>query len=145
MAPHTIAPAVGVMCRFKAKAGLKRSPRGFHTRIRLSSLLRLNLDLSLKTTRFHSAAVQFLRAWHHSKRRHGWVGVKGSTRNGHLNPKCPSSRRLRMVRDDIGAPNEGATYTWLAADEAIGCTHAFLTMWLLDDWSVEGILSLFFV
>ncbi|GFT76056.1 uncharacterized protein TNCV_1255451 [Trichonephila clavipes] len=69
MAPHTITPAVGVVCRCKAKAGLRRLPRGLHTRTRLSSLLRLNLDSSLKTTLFHSTAVQFPRARHHSKRR----------------------------------------------------------------------------
>ncbi|GFS69130.1 e3 ubiquitin-protein ligase RNF13 [Trichonephila clavipes] len=48
MEPHTITPAVGAVCRCKAKAGLRRSPRGLYTRTRLSSLLRLNLDLSLK-------------------------------------------------------------------------------------------------
>ncbi|GFV74767.1 uncharacterized protein TNCV_1040051 [Trichonephila clavipes] len=96
--------------------------------MRLSSLLRLNLDSSLKTTWFHSAAVQFPDAWHHSKRRPRWVGVKGSTRNGRRNLKCPSVRRLRMVREDTGAPNEGATFAWLAADEAIGYMRASLAV-----------------
>ncbi|GFY01052.1 uncharacterized protein TNCV_5075201 [Trichonephila clavipes] len=73
--------------------------------------------------------VQFPRARHHSKRRRRWVGVKGSTRNGCRDPKCPSARRLRMVREDSGAPSEGATCSWTAADEAISCTRAFLTMW----------------
>ncbi|GFU97630.1 uncharacterized protein TNCV_4455161 [Trichonephila clavipes] len=109
MAPHTIALAVGTVCCSKAKAGLRRSPRGLHTRTRLPSMLRLNLDSSLKTTWFHSAAVQFPRAWHHSKWRHRWVGVKGSTRNGCRNLKCPSARRLRRVREDTGATSEGAT------------------------------------
>ncbi|GFT76834.1 uncharacterized protein TNCV_22381 [Trichonephila clavipes] len=68
MAPHTITRAVGVLYRFKAKAGLRRSTRGLHTGTRLSSLLRLNLDSSLKTTWFLSAAVQFPRARHHAKR-----------------------------------------------------------------------------
>ncbi|GFX99992.1 uncharacterized protein TNCV_260281 [Trichonephila clavipes] len=103
MAPHTIAPAVGAVCRCKAKAGLRRSPRGFHTRTRLSSLLRLNnLDLSLKTTWFQSAAVQFPRARHHSKRRRRRVGVKGSSCNGRHGPKYLSVRRLRMAREDTG-------------------------------------------
>ncbi|GFV97511.1 uncharacterized protein TNCV_2040191 [Trichonephila clavipes] len=83
-----------------------------------------------KTTWFHSASVQFPRAWHHSKRRRRWVGVKGSTLNGCHEPKRPSARRLRMVREDTGAPNEGATCTWMTVDEAVVCTHAFLTMWL---------------
>ncbi|GFV57642.1 uncharacterized protein TNCV_3132301 [Trichonephila clavipes] len=88
-------------------------------------MLRLNLDSSLKTTWFHSAAVQFPRALHHSKRRRRWVGVKGSRRNECRDPKCPSTSRLRMVREDTGAPSEGATCVWMAAYEAV----AFLTMW----------------
>ncbi|GFW33926.1 uncharacterized protein TNCV_3590111 [Trichonephila clavipes] len=69
MAPHIITLAVGAVCHCEEKAGLRRSTRGLHTRTRLSSLLKLNLDSSLKTSWFHSAAVQFPRAWHHSKRR----------------------------------------------------------------------------
>ncbi|GFS52925.1 uncharacterized protein TNCV_330781 [Trichonephila clavipes] len=34
-----------------------------------------------------------------------------------------------MVREDTGAPSESATCAWMAADEAVGCTRAFLTMW----------------
>ncbi|GFV82823.1 uncharacterized protein TNCV_4147911 [Trichonephila clavipes] len=128
MTPHTITPAVGVVYGCKAKAGLRRSPRGLHTRTRWSSLLRLNLDSSLNMTWFHSAAVQLPRARHHSERRRRWVGVKGSTRNGQHNPKCLSARRRRMVREDTGAPNEGATCTWMATIEEVGCTRAFLTM-----------------
>ncbi|GFY23732.1 uncharacterized protein TNCV_1630141 [Trichonephila clavipes] len=129
MAPHTITPAVGAVCRCKAKAGLRRSPLGLHTGTPLSSLLRLNLDSSLKTTWFHFAAVQIPRARHHSKRRRQWVGVKGCTRNGLHDHKCPSALRLRMVREVTGDPSEGATCDWMAADEAVGCTCTFLTMW----------------
>ncbi|GFW79120.1 uncharacterized protein TNCV_3631511 [Trichonephila clavipes] len=129
-APHTITIAVGAVCRCNAKTGLRHSPRGLQTRTRLSSLLRLNLDSSLKTTWLHSTAVQFPRARHHSKRRRQWVGVKGSTRNGHHDDaKCPSARRLRMVREDTGAPSEGVTCAGMVADEAVGCTRAFLRMW----------------
>ncbi|GFV09787.1 uncharacterized protein TNCV_2598421 [Trichonephila clavipes] len=129
MAPHIITSAVGAVYRCKAKAGLRRSPRGLHARTRLSSLLRLNLDSSLKKTWFHSTAVQFPRVWHHSTRRRRWVGVKDSTRNGRRDPKCPSTRHLRMVREDTGAPNKGATCAWMATDEDVGCTRAFLTIW----------------
>ncbi|GFX12064.1 uncharacterized protein TNCV_2998471 [Trichonephila clavipes] len=80
---------MGAVCRFKAKAGLRRSPRILHTRTRLSSLLRLNLDSSLKMTWLHSSAVQFPPTWHHFKRRRRCVGVKGSARDGHRDPKCP--------------------------------------------------------
>ncbi|GFS77668.1 uncharacterized protein TNCV_819611 [Trichonephila clavipes] len=65
--------------------------------------------------------VQFPSARHHSKRRRRQVGVNDSTR--------PSARRLRMVQEDSGAPSEGATCAWMAANEAVGCTCAFLTMW----------------
>ncbi|GFU19109.1 uncharacterized protein TNCV_4397111 [Trichonephila clavipes] len=92
MGPHTITPAVGAVCRCKAKAELRCSPRCLYTRTRLSSLLRLNLDLSLKTTWFQSTAVQFPHARHHSKRRRRWVGVKGSIRNERRDPKCLSVR-----------------------------------------------------
>ncbi|GFW06016.1 uncharacterized protein TNCV_4478101 [Trichonephila clavipes] len=129
MTPCTITPAVGAACYRKAKSGLRRSPRGLHTRTRLSSLLRLNLNLSLKTTWFHSAAVQFPRARHHSKRRRRSVDIKGSSRKARRDPKCPSARRLRMVREDTGAPSQGATCAWMAAVEAVGCTRAFLTLW----------------
>ncbi|GFX53358.1 uncharacterized protein TNCV_2945981 [Trichonephila clavipes] len=89
----------------------------------------IDLDLSLKTNWFNSTAVQFPRTQHHSKRRRGWVGVKGSTRNGRRDPKCPSARRLRMVRENTRAPSEDATSALMAADEAVGCARAFLTIW----------------
>ncbi|GFV51213.1 e3 ubiquitin-protein ligase RNF13 [Trichonephila clavipes] len=74
MALHTITPAVGAVFSRKAKAGLKRSPRGLHTRTGLSLLLRLNLDSSLKTTWFHSTAVQILvRRTTPNEGVHGWV------------------------------------------------------------------------
>ncbi|GFW70710.1 uncharacterized protein TNCV_2922651 [Trichonephila clavipes] len=128
-APHSLTPAVGAVCLCKAKTGLRRSTRGLHTRTRLTSLLRLNLNSSLKTTWFHAAAVQFPRGRHHSKRRRRWVGIKGSTRDGHSDPKCPSVRRHCMDREDTRTPSEGASYASMAADETFGCTRAFFTMW----------------
>ncbi|PRD25307.1 UNVERIFIED_CONTAM: hypothetical protein NCL1_41289 [Trichonephila clavipes] len=112
----------------------------------LGAVLRLNLDLSLKTTWFHSTAVQFPRARHHSKRRRRWVGVKGSSRNGPRDPKCFSARCLRMVREDIGAPSEGATCAWMVVNEAVSCARVFLR-WggLLNDCSVESVLNLVLV
>ncbi|GFW00765.1 uncharacterized protein TNCV_2305381 [Trichonephila clavipes] len=143
MAPYTITPAERAVCRCKAKAGLRRSPWGLHTRTRLSTLLRLNLDSSLKTTRFHFAAAQFPCARHHSKRRRQWVNVKGSTRNGPCDPKCPSARRLRMVREDTRAPSEGDTVPgWRLMKQLAVRVHFLRCGGLLDDWSVEGVLSL---
>ncbi|GFY28727.1 uncharacterized protein TNCV_3440941 [Trichonephila clavipes] len=98
--------------------------------------LSLSLSLaraSLKTTCFLSAAIQFPRARHYSKRTGGSVGqrqgVKVSTRNGRHDTKCLSAKRLRMVREDTGAPNEGATCAWMAAYETVGFTRVFRTMW----------------
>ncbi|GFU91515.1 uncharacterized protein TNCV_2542831 [Trichonephila clavipes] len=156
MVPHTITgtpyhqwyhiPVAGAVCRYKVKAGLRRSPRGPHTKTRLSSLLTLNLDSSLKTIWFHSTAVQFPHAWHHSKQRHRWVGVNGCTRNGRRDPKCPLARRLRMVLEDTGAAGKGATCACMAADEAVVVRVHFLRCGgLLDDWSVESVLSLVFL
>ncbi|GFY07839.1 e3 ubiquitin-protein ligase RNF13 [Trichonephila clavipes] len=59
METHTIILAVREMSRYKAKSRLRRSPSVLHKRTRLSSLLRLNLDSSLKLTWFHSTTVQF--------------------------------------------------------------------------------------
>ncbi|GFS86732.1 uncharacterized protein TNCV_2407421 [Trichonephila clavipes] len=105
-----------------------RSPRGLPSGTILSSLLRLNLDSSMKAPAFHSTAVQFHCAWHHSKRSHRWVDVKGNSCNGLRDPKCPSARLPRMFREDTGAPSERAICAWKAADEAVGCTRAFLKM-----------------
>ncbi|GFX01095.1 uncharacterized protein TNCV_4580611 [Trichonephila clavipes] len=87
------------------------------------------MDSSLKTTWFHTAAVQFPSAWQHSKRRRRRLGVKGSTRNGRHDPKCPSAMCLRIVRENTWAPSEGASSAWMVADEAVGCTRTFLTTW----------------
>ncbi|GFY34724.1 uncharacterized protein TNCV_4702051 [Trichonephila clavipes] len=93
MAPHTITPAVGAVFRCKTKAGLRRSPRGLHTQTRWSSLLRLNLNSSLKTTWFHSATVLFTRL----QTEVSMDRRQGSTRNGRRYLKCPSARRVRKV------------------------------------------------
>ncbi|GFX34538.1 hypothetical protein TNCV_3657761 [Trichonephila clavipes] len=42
--------------------------------------------------------IQYPRAQHHSKRRHRWVGVKGSTRNRFHDPKGLSARCIPMVQ-----------------------------------------------
>ncbi|GFW99151.1 e3 ubiquitin-protein ligase RNF13 [Trichonephila clavipes] len=75
MAPHTIAPAVGAVCHCKVKAGLRQAPRGLHTRTRLSSLLKMNLDSSLKTIWFHFVAVKSRHAGLYYKQRYRWVSL----------------------------------------------------------------------
>ncbi|GFW21152.1 uncharacterized protein TNCV_2703901 [Trichonephila clavipes] len=74
MTPHTITPTVRVVCRYSSR----------------------------KTTWFHSTAVQFPPARYHSKWRRRWVGIKGCTRNGHHDPKCPSARRLLWFKKTQG-------------------------------------------
>ncbi|GFW90091.1 uncharacterized protein TNCV_3485431 [Trichonephila clavipes] len=41
----------------------------------------------------------------------------------------PFSQAPCMVREDTGAISKGATCAWMVADEIVGCTRAFLTMW----------------
>ncbi|GFW05106.1 uncharacterized protein TNCV_599001 [Trichonephila clavipes] len=108
MTPHTFTPAVGAECHCKTKSGLRRSPRSLHTQTRLSTLLRLNLNSSLKMTWFLSTSVQFSRTRPHSKRQHQWEVIKSRTCNGWRDSKGPTARCLRIVREDTGANNEGA-------------------------------------
>ncbi|GFU81714.1 uncharacterized protein TNCV_3086261 [Trichonephila clavipes] len=90
------------------------------------------------TTWFHSAAVQFPCAQHHSKRRRRWVGVKGSTRNGRRDLKCSSARHLCIFREDTGAPSEGATCARMVADEKVGW-KVFLTTPVVEDWQPPSV------
>ncbi|GFU79530.1 hypothetical protein TNCV_2915901 [Trichonephila clavipes] len=48
-------------------------------------------------------ADQSRRVRHHSKRRHRWVGVIGSARNGCRKTRCPPTRRHEMVREGTGS------------------------------------------
>ncbi|GFX11085.1 uncharacterized protein TNCV_4503001 [Trichonephila clavipes] len=90
---------------------------------------RIESGFSAKDDLFPFRCSQFSRARQHSKQRRRWLNVKDSTLNGHRDDTYPSARCRRMVREDIGTPNEGATCAWEVADEAVGCTRAFLTMW----------------
>ncbi|GFX15927.1 uncharacterized protein TNCV_522341 [Trichonephila clavipes] len=126
---HTITPAVREVCHSKAKAGLRRSLRGLHRRTRLSSLLRLNLDSRVtqdSLVLFHCNLVSLCTAPLQNVASMG--EREGSTHNGCCDPKCPSERHLHVVREDTWAPSKVANCAWVAADEAVGCTRAFLTM-----------------
>ncbi|GFW32069.1 uncharacterized protein TNCV_2600951 [Trichonephila clavipes] len=86
-----------------------------------------------------STRIQFPRARHHSKWRRRWWASRH--RNGRCDPKCPSARCLRMAREDTGVPNGMLSLPgWRPgpADEAVGCTRAFLTMW----WSSQRLVFL---
>ncbi|GFV88164.1 uncharacterized protein TNCV_3243131 [Trichonephila clavipes] len=99
--------------------------------------MRLNLEWSLRTTWFHSSAVQFRRAWYQSKRRRRCVGVKGSTRNGHRDSKCPLARRLRKVPEDTMAPSVLHVPGWWQMKQLAVRVHFLRCGGLQDDWSVE--------
>ncbi|GFU92035.1 uncharacterized protein TNCV_1665201 [Trichonephila clavipes] len=113
----------------KAKTGLSRSSRGSpHTNtIVITTEIRSGFIAKDVLVSFHrsplSSCAAPLQTEASMGRRHG------QARNGRCDPKCPSARRLRMVREDTGAPNEGATCTWMAADKGVGCMRAFRTMW----------------
>ncbi|GFW58992.1 hypothetical protein TNCV_2830981 [Trichonephila clavipes] len=113
MIPHTTTPAVGTVCRCKANAGLRRSPRG-------SSYLVLGTTPN--------------------------GGVKGSTRNGHCDCKCPSARHLCIVRDDTGPLVKELPFSgWWPMNLLAVRVHFLRCSGLLYDWSVKGVLSLVFV
>ncbi|GFT98171.1 e3 ubiquitin-protein ligase RNF13 [Trichonephila clavipes] len=144
MAPHTITPAVGAVCRCKAKAGLRRSPRGLHTRTRLSSLLRMNLDSSLKTTGTIPLQSSFL--------------VCGTTPNGGVDGWA--SRAAHAMGATIPNVLHPGAFVWFERTQGHEGVHVpgwrsmkqlavhvhFLRCGgLLDDWFVESVLSLVFV
>ncbi|GFT97613.1 e3 ubiquitin-protein ligase RNF13 [Trichonephila clavipes] len=64
---HTITPAVGTVCRCKAKAGLSRSPQPPYTNT-IVITAEVESGFIVKITLFHSAAFQFPRARHHFSR-----------------------------------------------------------------------------
>ncbi|GFV08725.1 hypothetical protein TNCV_1851211 [Trichonephila clavipes] len=87
MTPYTTTPGVTAVCRCKAKAGLKRSPRSSHTRHDCHHCLNCESDSSFKMTccSIPSSVTPF-------KRRSWWVIVIGSTRNGSRETRCPSAQ-----------------------------------------------------
>ncbi|GFW77219.1 uncharacterized protein TNCV_2726491 [Trichonephila clavipes] len=87
----------------------------------MSSVLRLNLDSSLKTTWFLSTAVHFPRVRRHSKRLRQRKHTYCASRSQMSFSQAPSY--------GYGLHCEGATCAWMAVDEAFGCTCSFLTMW----------------
>ncbi|GFU90896.1 e3 ubiquitin-protein ligase RNF13 [Trichonephila clavipes] len=144
MAPIT--PAVRTVCRCKEKERLRRFPRGLPTRTRLSSLLRLNLDSSLKTTWFHSTAVCFL--------------VRGTTPNGGVDWWV--SRAAYVMGTAILNVLQPSAFVWFEKPQWLLVKQLPVPGWwlmkqlavrgnflrcggVLDDWSVEGFLSLDFV
>ncbi|GFW53463.1 e3 ubiquitin-protein ligase RNF13 [Trichonephila clavipes] len=142
MAPHTITTSVGALCRCKAKVELRRSTRGLHTRTRLSSLLRLNLDSSLKTTWFHSAAVQFPRERHHSKQEASMAAhVMDTVISNVLQPGAFVWFKKTQVTLVKVLPVPG----WRPMKQLAVRAHFLRCDGLLDDWSVEGVLSLVIV
>ncbi|GFV57275.1 hypothetical protein TNCV_2822921 [Trichonephila clavipes] len=69
-------------------------------------------------TWFPSVAFLSHLAQHYSKQRRRWVRIIGSACNGCRYTRCPSARRLAMVRKDTRAHSEGAACVWTVANEA---------------------------
>ncbi|GFX59138.1 hypothetical protein TNCV_936531 [Trichonephila clavipes] len=78
-----------------------------------------------------------------AKWRHRWVGVKGSTRNGRRDPKCPSARRLRIVREVTG-PLVKMLHVpgWLLMKQLAVRVHFLRCGGLLGDLSDEGVVKM---
>ncbi|GFU27942.1 uncharacterized protein TNCV_3153071 [Trichonephila clavipes] len=129
MAPHTITPAVGAVCRCKTKAGLRRfTTESPHTNtIVITAEIESGFVTKDDLVPFRCSPFSSFMAPLQTEASMG--GCQESTRNGRRDPRCPSARRLRMVRENTGAPSEGATCAWMAVDEEVGCTRAYLTMW----------------
>ncbi|GFT49078.1 e3 ubiquitin-protein ligase RNF13 [Trichonephila clavipes] len=145
--PHSITPAVKAVCPCKANSGLRHSPSGLPTRTRLPSLLRLNLDSSLKTTWFHSAAQSsFL--------------VSSTTPNGGV--EKGASRAAHVMGTVIPNVLQPDAFVWFQKRQGPLVKVLPLPGWRpmkqlalrvnfvrccgpLDDWSVAGVLSLVFV
>ncbi|GFW91203.1 uncharacterized protein TNCV_3301791 [Trichonephila clavipes] len=102
MTSHTITPAVGAVCRCKAKAGLRCSPRRLLTRTRIVITAEIKSGFVAKDDLVSFLGNQVSSCVADSKRRCRWAGVKDNTRIGCRDPECPSARRLHMVREDTG-------------------------------------------
>ncbi|GFW59567.1 e3 ubiquitin-protein ligase RNF13 [Trichonephila clavipes] len=146
MTPNTTTPAVGVVCCCKAKAGMRRSTRSIHTITRLSSLLRWNLDSWLKTTGSIPLQSSFC--------------VRGTTTNGGVDGWA--SRAAHVIGAAIPNILQLGAFVWFEKTQGslmkvlpvtggwwmkqLAVRGHFLRCGvLLDDWSVEGVLSLIFV
>ncbi|GFX85723.1 e3 ubiquitin-protein ligase RNF13 [Trichonephila clavipes] len=146
METHTITPPVGAVCCYKAKSGLGCSPQGLHTRTPLSSLVRFNLDSSLKTTWYHSGTVHFTLAGHHSKRRPRWVALRAAHVMGAAIQIVLQPGTFVRIEKTLGLlvkvlPVPG----WRTMKKLAVRVHLLRSGSLLDDLSVDGILSLVFM
>ena len=123
MAPHTMKPGVGLVCRGRMHSRRWPSPGIRRTRTRPSLAYRQNLLLSLKTTRvpFHSpvdlSRCQNSRAW---RRR----GVGGNLVRGTHELSPAASRRFPMVLGHTA----GATCDRVSSLDAVRAATAARTM-----------------
>ncbi|GFV45483.1 hypothetical protein TNCV_5124291 [Trichonephila clavipes] len=121
MAPYTITPAMGAVCRCKQMQGLRHSPRGFPhtntivitTEIESGSVVKDDLVPFRYSPVFSCAAPLQMEA---SRTAH----VMGTAIPNVLQPSA-----FVWFEKTQGAPSG----TWRAADEAVGTRRAFLTKW----------------
>ncbi|GFT36757.1 uncharacterized protein TNCV_2755681 [Trichonephila clavipes] len=103
---------------------LYRSLGNFHTRTRLSSVPKINRDLSLNTTFCQSVTLHIDLAWYHCRRSCQCSGVKGSARKGHLDLRFASARCLEIVCGTIATP----TSARIVERVTVGSTSAWSTI-----------------
>ncbi|GFU10750.1 e3 ubiquitin-protein ligase RNF13 [Trichonephila clavipes] len=97
-------------------------------------------------TWFHSAAVQFPRTRHHSKRRHRWEGIKGSTRMDSAISNVLQPGAFVWFEKTQGPLVKVLPVPGRRLMKQLAVRVHFLRCdGLLDNWSVEGILSLVFL
>ncbi|GFX50533.1 uncharacterized protein TNCV_614621 [Trichonephila clavipes] len=83
---------------------LYRSPGRLHTRTRLLSVPKTNLDSSLNTAFCQSVTFHIDLTWHHCRRSCRCSGVKGSARKGRLDLRFASATCLEIVCGTIATP-----------------------------------------
>ncbi|GFW76336.1 uncharacterized protein TNCV_1581151 [Trichonephila clavipes] len=103
MTPHTITPPVEVVCRCKSKAGLRRSP---------ASIPQQSSFLMRGTT--SNGGID------------GWVSREAHLMGAAI-PNVLQPGAFVWFEKTQGPPVK-VYLCWMAANEAVGCTHEFLTI-----------------
>ncbi|GFW39967.1 hypothetical protein TNCV_5116501 [Trichonephila clavipes] len=100
MTSHTITPAVGAVCRCKAKE--RGVYHGFPHTIIITAEIESGCVVKDDLVPFRCSLVSSCAAPFQTEASRG-EAFKGSTHNGRCDSKCPSARRLRVVREDTWA------------------------------------------
>ena len=123
MAPHTMTPEVGPVCRGRMHSARWRSPNLRCTRVRPSLTYRQNLLSSLKTTERHSTLLSTL-SRHQNSRAWRNRGVCGSLARDTSELSTAASRWFPIVLGDTA----GAIYSRISSLSAVLTVTAVHTM-----------------